>query len=325
MVRLSTEVTLPELPPLSYADGVVLLGSCFAEAMGRRLYDAHFRATVNSHGTLFNPASICRTVEAALEGQLPGRGELLEQGGRWVHVDYHSDLAGGSVEESLGLIGEAHTTLRGALAEASWLVLTLGTAWVYEAAGRTVANCHRLPATSFARRRLGVEETVGLLAGMEARVRGLNPGLRVMYTVSPVRHARDGMRENQVSKAVLLLALDELVGRHDADFYFPAYEVFMDELRDYRFYGADLVHPSELGERVMWDRLQGAWLGPEAQRVAERVQKVRAAVGHKPTQPNSAESRAFFGRLLGQMDELEGVPGLRPFGEERQAIARWLE
>ncbi len=324
MVRLSTEVALPELPPLSYADGLVLLGSCFTEAMGRRLYDAHFRAVINSHGTLFNPSSICRTVAAALEGRLPKAEEFVEQGGRWVHVDYHSSLAGGSVEESLGLIGHAHDVLRMGLEGASWLVVTLGTAWVYEREGSVVANCHRLPASIFSRRRLGVEEVVDMLSGMEVQVRGVNPGLKIMYTVSPVRHARDGMRENQVSKSVLLLALDELVGRHGEDYYFPAYEVFMDELRDYRFYGDDLVHPSSLGERVMWEKLVGAWFTPEAQMVAGRVMKVQAALGHRFTDSASAEARAFLERLLVQMEELEAVDGLRGFGEEREVVRGWM-
>lgn len=304
-MQLSTPVASPVLPRISQADTIVALGSCFGVAMGRRLQRAGFDVAGGQFGTLFNPESIRLTIAQALDGMVPTPQEFYEQDGLYVHTGYHSLLARGSVEEAQGSIELANAGLREALQHAEWLVVTFGTAWVYRHHARgVVANCHRLPPSSFTRELLSPEEMVGGWCALVGRLRELNPKLRVMLTVSPVRHLRDGLRENSVSKGALHLEVHRLTTTLPELYYFPAYEILIDELRDYRFYAEDMAHPSPQAEQIVWDRLQKAWLTPIARENARRIGDFFALLHHRPRVPGSPADRAAIAQLTVQLEAL---------------------
>lgn len=302
-MKFRTEIDIAPLHTrISYENRTLALGSCFAEQIGDRLARAKFRVTVNPTGILFNPLSI---VEALRSYPTPvGREELHCDGGRWFHFGFHGDFAAPTADEALQRMNAARRAGAEALDAADRVVLTLGTAWVYERGGEVVANCHRQPATEFTRRRLTVEEVTGALA---AAIEGPLAGREVILTVSPVRHLGDGLAGNAASKATLRLAAEQLTERYASVSYFPAYEILTDDLRDYRFYADDLVHPSPQAVAYIWEKFSAAALTPEAQALLPEVEAIAAAAAHRPRDPHSAAHRDFCRRMLERIAALPGV------------------
>lgn len=320
-MKFRTEI---ELPPytrrISHADRLLALGSCFAAEIGQRLADAKFRIAVNPSGVLFNPLSIVRTLRRYRDGRPVAEEELQHAGGRWFHYDFHGSLAGESADETLVRIDAAVAEGARALREASVVLLTLGTAWVYERTdtGEAVANCHRQPAERFRRRRLTVDEVV---AAIEATLAEELKDKYILLTVSPVRHLGDGLAGNAASKAVLRLAAEELTERHPRIAYFPAYEILCDDLRDYRFYADDLTHPSPQAVAYVWERFCEALLTPEAQALLPRIAAITAAARHRPLHPASEAYRAF---CLRQLEAIERMAEM-DFSEETAFFRRRIE
>ena len=260
-MKFRTEIDIAPLHTrIGYEHRTLALGSCFAEQIGARLARAKFRVTVNPTGILFNPLSI---VAALRSYPTPvHREELHCDGGRWFHFGFHGDFAAPTADEALQRMNAARRAGAEALDTADRVILTLGTAWVYERGGEVVANCHRQPAAQFTRRRLAVEEVTGALA---AAIEGPLAGREIILTVSPVRHLGDGLAGNAVSKATLRLAAEQLTERYASVSYFPAYEILTDDLRDYRFYADDLVHPSPQAVAYIWEKFSATALTPAAQ------------------------------------------------------------
>lgn len=258
---------------LGLEDGVVTLGSCFADAIGTRLEEGGFRVERNPFGTLYNPLSVAEALERIVDCREITSDDLVQHDGLFHSWHHHGSFSRPTVEECLAVcnsrIRQAHSALR----EARVLMLTFGTAYVFslasdsaeEGTGMVVANCHKLPPRHFTRRRMTVEETVGRWQPLLQKLIAYNSELITILTVSPIRHMADGAHGNQVSKATLLLAVEELVSIFNPQFsifYFPAYEIVLDELRDYRFYGPDLSHLSALAEDIVYDRFQRATMTP---------------------------------------------------------------
>ena len=302
-MKFRTEIDIAPLHTrIGYEHRTLALGSCFAEQIGDRLARAKFRVTVNPTGILFNPLSI---VAALRSYRTPVcREELHCDGGRWFHFGFHGDFAAPTADEALQRMNAARRAGAEALDTADRVVLTLGTAWVYERGGEVVANCHRQPAAQFTRRRLAVEEVTGALA---AAIEGPLAGREIILTVSPVRHLGDGLAGNAVSKATLRLAAEQLTERYDRVSYFPAYEILTDDLRDYRFYADDLVHPSPQAVAYIWEKFSAAALTPAAQALLPEVEAIAAAAAHRPRDPHSAAHRDFCRRMLERIAALPGV------------------
>lgn len=321
-MNLYTPVELPaDLPRLTHADRLMLLGSCFAAEMGARLQEAKFCCDVNPYGVLYNPLSIAAALREIAAGKVYGANELFFFRECWHSPMHHGDFSSPDVEETLrrinGRISEAHAVF----SRLDYLLLTFGTAWVYESkeTGRVVSNCHKLPETNFMRRKLSVEEVVteyqSLLSDLFAR----NPQLKVLFTVSPIRHIRDGLHANQLSKATLLLAIERLQALFPQQvFYFPAYELLLDELRDYRFYAEDLVHPSAVAVRYVWERFSQACFSEESLQIIEESEKISKALSHKPFHPESEEYKRFLGQIVLKIDQLNGKYPYLDFQKEKE-------
>lgn len=241
---------------VSLNDKIVILGSCFADNMGQKMVDLGFDVCLNPFGTLYNPVSVCNSVARLTSGIPFSKDECVQMGagaGLVCTFSHHTSFARRTEDEFLQV---ANASLKEASLRwkaASKVIITLGTAWIYEytRSGETVSNCLKIEAKEFTRRRLSVRETATLLMNMIAR----HPEKEFMFTVSPIRHFKDGAHGNQISKSTLLLALDEVLAKFpERCEYFPAYEIVLDELRDYRFYAADMIHPSDQAVDYLWSR-----------------------------------------------------------------------
>lgn len=230
---------------------MLLLGSCFTTEVGSRLAADGYKAVFNPTGNVYNPLSAARTLQNLAANVTYGPDDLIEVQGLWRSLDHHTRLAAPTPAEALQKINASMALGHSALEEATHVIITFGTAYVFERDGRVVCNCHKLPAREFVRRRLSVDEITAAWQPIIDRY----PGKRFIFTVSPIRHVADGLHGNQLSKATLLMAIDALRG---AD-YFPAYETLIDELRDYAFYASDLVHPSQLAVERVYGHFRAAF------------------------------------------------------------------
>ena len=318
-MKFRTEITpAPLAAKIGYDSRILALGSCFSEHIAARLAEHKFRIAANPAGILFNPVSIAAAIRSFDAAEPVRAEELHEAGGVWFHYGFHGSFSAATAAEALDKMNAARRTGAEALREADFVLLTFGTAWIYERGGEAVANCHKRPAGEFVRRRLTVVEIVDtyrpLLAGPLA-------GKQIVLTVSPVRHPGDGMEGNAVSKAVLRLAAEELAAEHENVHYFPAYEIVLDDLRDYRFYADDLVHPSPQAVAYVWEKFAAAALTEEAQRLLPSVAQIVAAAAHRPLHPGSETFKIFCRK---QLDAIAQMPQV-DFHAESTLFRRFLE
>ena len=299
----------PLHPALRHSDRVVVMGSCFAEHIGARLSEMKWRTVVNPFGVLYNPLSIAEAMGRLISARPYTEEELtLYPHGGWSTWMHHSRYAHPDKETALQLINGSLAIGSQMLAQADMLIVTLGTAWVYrqKETNQVVGNCHKVPERTFTRQRLTVEETVETMAAMLAQLWEVNPSLRMIITVSPVRHLKDTLHGNQLSKATLLLAVDELCRRFpDRVHYFPAYEIVMDELRDYRFYADDMAHPSPQAVEYVWERFVEHMTHREAQDFMTQWTKVARALAHRPFRPEGEEYKEFVRQNMLRIMELK--------------------
>jgi len=323
-MRWSIDFPIPASPfPISYTSKVVSLGSCFAQTIGKKMRAAKFEVLINPFGTLFHPLNLADLLKHAIPAAPMNAAGVVEREGVFVHYGAHSDVKGATRAELEANYSQQMLLLHHSLKEASHLILTLGTAWIYEhkEVGR-VANCHKQPATFFEKKLSSLEELETGLRPVLNMLTQLHPNLQIILTLSPVRHTKEGISENQLSKSLLRALCARLEQNLDAVHYFPAYEIMVDELRDYRFYAADLVHPSEEAENYIWEKWQQVSFGPETQQKVAEIQKIQLELAHRPFNPDSEAHRKFLQTLLGKLERLQGE---FDFSKEIQAVNSRLE
>lgn len=293
---------------VSHAHKVLLIGSCFTEYIGLRLQKGKFPCRINPFGIVYNPVSIGRCLDRLLDGNRPFReAELVQRQDLWHSWEHHGHFSGQDSVQTLEHINSAYRDAVQFLGSCDRLLLSLGTATVYRLreSGSVVANCHKAPTALFDKNRLSEQEVVDALFPALSRLKAALPGLRVVLTVSPVRHWRDGAVENQRSKAALLLACAELEARLPDTVYFPAYEMLLDDLRDYRFYDADMLHPSAVAIEYIWSKFAGAFFEPATKHLLEQIGKIAAAAAHRPFRPDTPRHREFQAQQLEAIWKLE--------------------
>ena len=266
---------------INHSDRIVAIGSCFAENMAMKLRATMMRVVSNPLGTMFNPASIYSCIKRLCEKRVFTPEELFEHQGRLHTFDTHSSLScSGTAEEALARLNDAVVSGSRSIAEADTLILTLGTAWIFTLAGsqKIVANCHKLPASRFVRSRLSIEQTAAYIDSICDTVRHINPGVKIFITVSPVRHLADGLHGNQLSKATLMLGADCSAAEFH---YFPSYEIMCDDLRDYRFYAADMLHPSDTAVDYIYEKFLSTCFTSEAVAAAGECAALHRRLSHR--------------------------------------------
>ena len=289
-MKFRTEyIPSPADRPLDPEQPVVLLGSCFTRSIGEKMQQSLWRAWVNPTGVLYNPLSIARVLEAAIADDYSTsrivEDSLVSSSEMWVSWLADSTATTGSRADTAALLTSRLKLLADLIDRAGALIVTLGTAWIYELReqpGYIVANCHKFPSDTFTRRRLTPEEIAARWIPLAARLHKRNPQLRIIFTISPIRHLKDGFEGNALSKAILHLACDRLCQSIPAAEYFPSYEILTDDLRDYRYYAADLTHPSEEAVEYIWEKFQERYLTDAARTLLREGEKVMKALSHRP-------------------------------------------
>ena len=290
---LQTEIKIhPIEQTIAYGDGLLFLGSCFADEVGGICRGLGFDAMVNPFGVLYNPASIANSVARMKNGKLFCHEDVIRVGeGQYCTFSHNTAFWNSSekvlLEQVNQSLAEAHTLFM----KAKWVIISLGTSWVFrdKETRKVVSNCHKLPASQFERQFLSVEESTQFLSEMVRQ----HPDKQFVFTVSPLRHLKDGLHENQLSKAALLLAVNEVCKVFGNAHYFPAYEILLDELRDYRFYKEDMVHPTEQAVRYIWERFTDFAIDPKEKPAMQAAAELRQMLKHRPLFPESEVYKKF--------------------------------
>lgn len=285
--------------PIDYSSQLLLMGSCFAENMGEKFEYFKFKNTVNPFGIIFNPVSIEKLV-ARVVNQNP----FLEQdvfflNDLWHSFEVHSELSNPSKEDLLSSLNQILDSTRQQIAKVTHLQITYGTSWVYrhKTSNEIVANCHKVPQNEFTKELLSVEQIQSSIQNTIALVQKINPDCHFIFTISPVRHTKDGFVENQQSKAHLIAALHTSITQLPTSSYFPSYEIMMDELRDYRFYADDMLHPSQQAIDYIWIKFFENYVNEKEFGLMNQVCEIQRAVRHKPFNPNSKSHQTFLVNL----------------------------
>lgn len=283
-MRLQTVVEIKRsLSTINFADRGLVVGSCFAQNIGKRLNNLAFDVAYNPFGVMYNPISVAQTIQNIKTKRQFTEADLIQHDGLWHSMDHHGEFSGSNQKEVLERINQ---TVKN---EFDYIIVTLGTAWVYQFKGKVVANCHKIHPDRFTRKRLTVNESVEAL---EMIVNAYH-NAKIILTLSPIRHIKDGAEENSLSKAILRCAIDEVCQKYKNCVYFPAFEIVNDQLRDYRFYDQDMLHPSQVAIEYVLQRFEEAFLDEETQKYVEQIEKLLQLVNHRPLQEDS-ESYANF-------------------------------
>ena len=302
-MQLRTEIEkMPSQKQICCRDGIFVLGSCFADNIGRWLEQACLDVCCNPFGVLYNPSSISSAIKSMMSKEV---GNRIVQGpdGMYYSFDHHGKFAAQSAEELSSMLAEIHDYSVKSWNSARHILVTFGTSWIYEREGKVVANCHKFPAKEFHRRRLSVEEIV---AEWSSLIKKMGDDKHIVFTVSPIRHVKDTLHGNQLSKATLLLAIDQLCTLFpDKVEYLPIYEFLIDDLRDYRFYADDMVHPSNLAIEMVTQYFAENCLDKECQEYIREVLPLVKASQHRPLHPESESYKTFKCQNNLKIDQLQ--------------------
>ena len=284
---------------IDYQSEIFLLGSCFAEHIGDTLAYYKFKSIVNPFGILFHPLALENLITRALNEEIYTEADIFYLNEQWHCFEAHSRLNDPSKENLINQLNEAlkHTSQQ--LHNATHIILTLGTSWAYRhiESDTIVANCHKVPQKQFLKEILSVNAVSESLQAIISLIRDVNHKASVIFTVSPVRHIKDGFVENNRSKAHLISGIHELVSPRHHVHYFPSYELMMDELRDYRFYNEDMIHPNPVAVKYIWERFKDMWIASRAIPTMNDVETIQKGLLHKPFNENSDQHQAFLSTL----------------------------
>lgn len=282
--------------PVKYTDKLLLVGSCFTEHIGNALQDLKFSILQNPNGILFDPYSVANNLVSYIHQKQYAEADLIYLNELWQSWKHHSVFSNIDKEQCLQTINASQTTAHRFLKQADWIVITLGSAFSYRLSdtGEPVANCHRAPAQTFCKHLMTIEEINSVLDNCIHQLFHFNPNLKIIFTISPVRHLRDGVVENNRGKARLIEVVHHLVNKFEKLFYFPAYELVIDVLRDYRFYDLDMAHPNYQATSFVLEKFTENYIEPAAQTLMEEVRKIITARKHRAFQPATQAHRQFL-------------------------------
>ncbi len=322
-MQFRTELSLSPFPfKIKHQDALLSIGSCFTEHIGARLSALKFKHLQNPFGIVYNPISIAEQLEWLLSDTIFSESDLFENQGLWHSWLHHGSFSGLNKHDTLSKINESLQLAQSQLPSVDRLLVTLGTAHVFvlKENDKVVANCHKMPGQSFEKQRLTIDKIVSKFLPVLQKLKTQNPNLQVIFTVSPVRHIRDGLVENQRSKATLLLAIDNLCQKLNFVHYFPAYELILDDLRDYRFFNADMIHPSEVAIEYVWQHFSQAFFNEETQQINEQIRAIVEASRHRAFHLQSAQHQLFIQKQLSKIEQLVQQYPFLNFAPEQAAF-----
>ncbi|MHB1147518.1 MAG: GSCFA domain-containing protein [Lutibacter sp.] len=291
---------------IDYASKLLLIGSCFSENISKNLAYYKFDVVSNPFGILFNPKAIENLILNSLNEKMYTEKDVFLLNERWHCFDAHSDLSSTDKNELLENLNTAVKSTNKRIHESTHIIITLGTSWIYKfiETASIVGNCHKVPQKKFVKELLSVAEIVATLKNICLQISEVNPKATVVFTVSPVRHIKDGFVENSVSKAHLISAIHETFKAVRGN-YFPSFEMMMDDLRDYRFYNSDMIHPNETAVDYIWEQFKHVWIQKNTFSIMKEVDNIQKGLAHKPFNPNSEQHQAFLADLKQKIQDLE--------------------
>ncbi len=292
---------------IDYNSKLLLIGSCFSENINKKLNYFKFNTNSNPFGILFNPKAIETLITNAVNLKEYTEKDIFNLNERWHCFDAHSDLSNSNKNELLNSLNSEIKESNKNLKEASHIIITLGTAWVYRfiETDTIVGNCHKVPQKKFLKELLSVKKIIENLDNLIALIKSVNPKVNIIFTVSPVRHLKDGFLENSQSKAHLLTAIHQITDKKAQLYYFPSYEIMMDDLRDYRFYNSDMVHPNETAINYIWEQFKSVWMDDKTFPILKQVDTIQKGLSHKPFNPNSEQHQQFLISLQEKIHHLQ--------------------
>jgi len=292
---------------IDYDSNLLLIGSCFSENIHKKLNYFKFQTYSNPFGILFNPIAIENLISNSINLKNYTEKDIFKLNESWHTFSAHSDLSSPNKEAVLQNLNSSIRLTEQQLKKASHVIITLGTARVYRfiETDTIVGNCHKVPQKKFLEELLSVEEIVISLENIITLAKLVNPSVNIIFTVSPVRHLKDGFIENSQSKAHLLSAIHKIVDARNQLYYFPSYEIMLDDLRDYRFYENDMVHPNETAINYIWEQFNQVWIDENSKPIMKQVENIQKGLAHKPFNPNSSQHQEFLKELNQKIDTLK--------------------
>lgn len=301
---------------IQHGDSLFSIGSCFADCMGTKLHQFQFHVMANPFGVLYNPLSILGNLRASLKGPLVSKEEIIENKSTFYSYKLHSEICGATKLDLEKSIEELRVKVEAHLVKTDYILLTFGTAYVYElkSSGKTVANCHKMPSTLFHKRLITIDEIINEFDEFLKQIKEKKSSIKIIISVSPVRHTKDTLSLNTVSKSVLRLACHYLSENyHENVQYFPAFEILGDDLRDYRFYKEDLIHPTSQAEQYVWDKFSETFFNSSTLEINKKVSDIIAALQHRVMNSQSSDYQNFLkniGEKLEILNAKVAVPRL---------------
>ena len=310
--------------PIDYRHNLFLMGSCFTESMGDKLRKLKFSILENPNGILFNPVSVAEALDSYLEKKQISADDLFKLNETWHSWNHHSRLSGITQIEVLSKINTSVIQAHEFIKKADYLMITLGSAWLYtltslagnSTTGKVAANNHKAPNNWFIKKLMTVEEKLAIFEKLLKKISLFNPSITIIFTISPVRHLREGVIENNRSKAVLIQTVHQLVEQFENVYYFPAYELVIDDLRDYRFYAEDLVHPNYQATQYVWEKFTEACMNEDAKSLMKEIAEINLAFQHKPFNHLTAQHQQFLKSYTNKTKELQSKYPFLEFAKE---------
>lgn len=292
---------------IDYDSKLLLIGSCFSENIHKKLEYFKFQAKSNPFGILYNPITIEKLITNAINREKYTEKDIFQLNERWHCFDAHSDCSSNTKDEVLENLNLAINSTKKQLQSSSHIIITLGTARIYRhiESDSVVGNCHKVPQKKFLQELLSVKQIIASLENIIELVKGENPTVNIIFTVSPIRHLKDGFVENTQSKAHLISAIHQLIDNRKQLYYFPSYEIMLDDLRDYRFYNEDLVHPNQQAINYIWEHFKSVWILENTSKIMKEVDSIQKGLSHKPFNPNSEKHQEFLNKLKKKEHQLK--------------------
>ena len=306
-MKFRSEVNInPINNKINYDDYLLFMGSCFSGNIGNKFSERLFNTQVNPFGVIFNPRSIFKLLDRCIDKRTFDESDWIFRNEKWLNLDLHGELSFENLDDALEFTNKLIDTTHNFLASTNQLFLTFGTAWIYsyKENNQLVANCHKIPQKEFDKRLLSVTEIVEHGKSLIDKLRSINKDIQVIFTVSPVRHWADGAHNNNLSKSTLHLAINDLLKLPNTN-YFPSYELVIDELRDYRFFDKDLVHPNEMATDFVWEKLLENWIEPNTQKDISEIEKLISSANHRPFNVSSDAHQKFVRKTLEKLNILK--------------------
>lgn len=299
---------------INHQDSILALGSCFAEHIGGNLHDYKFNVSTNPFGTIFNPISIFKLINKSVLKETLEPRKIIESEGIFHHLDLHSDFSNFNRENLIDNANDVLQRIGTQLSQTSIIIYTFGTAIVHEwkETGEIAANCHKLPANNFTKRMLEIEEIIlGFKVNID-HLKNINKNVRIILTVSPVRHQKETFQQNNVSKSILRIACEKIVQQFEGVDYFPSFEIMMDDLRDYRFYKDDMLHPNSVAVEYIWQQFQEVYFKEKGQKFILKWDKIRKAIAHKPFNIDSRQHQLFLENTIALLSKFKDEIDISP-------------